>query len=72
MCTMLDQRRRRLANVVQMIYKCFVFAGHLVISSVADINAVNLYSIGYYMPELDCPTHAHFAVECFFNLPVIM
>ena len=26
-CTMLDQRRRRLADVVQMLYKCFVFAG---------------------------------------------
>ena len=26
-CTMLDQRRRRWANVVQMLYKCFVFAG---------------------------------------------
>ena len=28
MCTMLDQRRRRWANVVQMLYKCFVFAGY--------------------------------------------
>ena len=26
-CTMLDQRRRRWANVVQMLFKCFVFAG---------------------------------------------
>ena len=26
-CTMLAQRRRRWANVVQMLYKCFVFAG---------------------------------------------
>ena len=26
-CTMLDQRRRRWAGVVQMLYKCFVFAG---------------------------------------------
>ena len=25
--TMLDQRRRRLADVVQMLCKCFVFAG---------------------------------------------
>ena len=24
---MLDERRRRLADVVQMLYKCFVFAG---------------------------------------------
>ena len=26
-CTVLDQRRRRWADVVQMLYKCFVFAG---------------------------------------------
>ena len=26
-CTKLDQRRRRWADVVQMLYKCFVFAG---------------------------------------------
>ena len=26
-CTMLDQRRRRWADVVQMLDKCFVFAG---------------------------------------------
>ena len=26
-CTMLDQRRRRWADGVQMLYKCFVFAG---------------------------------------------
>ena len=26
-CTMLGQRRRRWAVVVQMLYKCFVFAG---------------------------------------------
>ena len=24
-CTMLDQRRRRWADVVQILYKCFVF-----------------------------------------------
>ena len=24
-CTMLDQRRRRWADAVQMLYKCFVF-----------------------------------------------
>ena len=27
-CTMLDQRRRRWADVVQMLCKCFVFAGN--------------------------------------------
>ena len=26
-CTMLAQRLRRWANIVQMLYKCFVFAG---------------------------------------------
>ena len=26
-CTMLDQRRGRWADVVQMLYKCFVFTG---------------------------------------------
>ena len=25
-CTMLDQRRRRWDDVIQMLYKCFVFA----------------------------------------------
>ena len=27
-CTMLDQRRRRWSNIVQMLYKCFVLAGY--------------------------------------------
>ena len=27
LCTMLDQRRRRCADAVQMLYKCFVFVG---------------------------------------------
>ena len=27
-CTMLDQRLRRWSDVVQMLYKCFVFAGN--------------------------------------------
>ena len=27
-CTMVDQRRRCWADVVQMLYKCFVFAGY--------------------------------------------
>ena len=26
-CAMLDQRRRRWADVAQMLHKCFVFAG---------------------------------------------
>ena len=28
---MLDQRRRRWADATQMLYKCFVFAGEVVI-----------------------------------------
>ena len=28
-CTMLDQRRRCWADIVQMLYKCFVFAGNV-------------------------------------------
>ena len=31
-CTMLDQRRRRWSNFAQMLYKCFVFTGILVIT----------------------------------------
>ena len=27
-CTMLHQRRRRWSNIVQMLYKCLVFAGN--------------------------------------------
>ena len=38
------------------------FENYLVIGSVADINAVSLYSIGSCWPTLDRPTHAHFAV----------
>ena len=30
-CTMLDQRRRRWADVVQMLYKCFVFSEFMVV-----------------------------------------
>ena len=32
-CTMLDQRRRRWANVVQILYKCFVFYYWITLSS---------------------------------------
>ena len=28
-CAMLDQRRRSWADIVQMLYECFVFAGDL-------------------------------------------
>ena len=36
-CTMLAQRRRRWASVVQMLYKCFVFAG-ITRTSVPSVN----------------------------------
>ena len=32
-CTMLDQRRRRWASVVQMLYKCVVFSGIFLVMS---------------------------------------
>ena len=38
--TMLDQRRRRWADVVLMLYKCFVFAGlsvNIIVSSLARL-----------------------------------
>ena len=34
-CTMLDQRQRRWADVVQMLYKCYVFAGNSSWSGIA-------------------------------------
>ena len=37
-CAMLDQRRRRWADVVRMLYKCFVLAGMLARANVADIH----------------------------------
>ena len=43
------------------------FEWYLVISLVADINAVSLYSIGYCRPTRHRPTHARFAVEWFFK-----
>ena len=60
--SMLGQRRRRWPNIKTTLDQCPVqvvscnqFSGH--------INAVNLYSIGYCWPTLDCPRHARFAVE---------
>ena len=40
----------------------------LVISSVADVNAVKVYSIGLCTPTPDRPMHAHFAVVLIFNI----
>ena len=38
-CTVLDQRQRRWAEVAQMLYKCFVFAGEFSLTSLP----VNIY-----------------------------
>ena len=38
-CTMLGQSRRRWADIVQMLYKCFVFAGNSSWSGIADVLA---------------------------------
>ena len=35
---MLDQRQRRLADIVPMLYKCFVFAGKLYSAYVTQKN----------------------------------
>ena len=39
------------------------FEEYLVINSVADINAVNMYSIGNCRPKHGHPMHAYFEVE---------
>ena len=48
MCTMLDQRRRRWADVVQMLYKYFVLTGQIS-SAVPEgdpkVNYLNLIKI---------------------------
>ena len=51
---MLDQRRRRCDDVVQMLYKCFVFAGTLAV--------VNLSKLGHTRPtpkRLTKPIQTH-------------
>ena len=40
-CTMLDQHRRYWAGVVQMLYKCVVFAGIAIISITSYINNID-------------------------------
>ena len=37
-CTMLDQPRKRWTAVVQVLYKCFVFAGMLIIPLLQNIS----------------------------------
>ena len=41
-CTMLDQRRRRWADVVQILYKCFVFTGQGIVQMGWNFDNVNL------------------------------
>ena len=60
--SMLGQRRRRWPSIKTALDQCPVkvvscdqFSGY--------INAVNLYSIGYCWPTLDCPRHARFSFE---------
>ena len=42
-CTMLDQRRRRWAGVVQIIYKCFVFAGMRLAKNIERFLLIPIY-----------------------------
>ena len=49
-CTIVDQRRRRLADVVQMLCKCFVFAGQ---TASCDISFHHNMSIIYSSVEFD-------------------
>ena len=63
---MLGQRRRRWSNIKTALAQCLVWVVSL-ISLVADINAVSLYSTGYCRPTRDRPMHACFAVEWIFK-----
>ena len=63
---MLVQRWASIAHVGLTLKQHWVYVSfelYLVISLAADINAVNLYSIGYCRPTRDRPTHVRFAVE---------
>ena len=63
---MLGQRRRLWPNIKTALGQVS-FEKYLVISLVADINAVSLYSIVYCRPTRHRPTHARFAVEWIFK-----
>ena len=61
--SILGQRGRRWPSIKTALDQCLVqvvscnqFSGYI-------NQSVNLYSIGYCWPTLDCPRHAHFAVE---------
>ena len=45
---------------------------YLVISTVTDNNAVNMYCIGYCSPTLDHPTHAYLAAVWIFKCQIQM
>ena len=54
-CTMLGQRRRRWTDVVQMLYKCFVFAGNEV---------TTIYTLGWVTsPQVDLAHTKYFWYE---------
>ena len=44
-CTMLDQRRRRWAGVVQMLYKCFEFAAGTLIQQMHNVTIIVIMAI---------------------------
>ena len=46
LCTMLEQRRRRWAEVVQLLYKCFAFVGYTFLNLKKPFN-IYLYSLSY-------------------------
>ena len=55
-CAMLDQRRRRWADVVQMLYKCFVFAGYSQSQNLqrfSDDNYTMLFTMLFTMLQCD-------------------
>ena len=50
-CTMLDQRRRRWADIVQMLYKRFVFTGIAVIGTQSP-SRHHLYTVNFHLQLL--------------------
>ena len=56
-CTMLDQRRRRWDDVVQMLYKSFVSAGYIVVVVVVfyllKLLKLYIYGFKYVLDQLE-------------------
>ena len=64
-CTMLDQRRRRWADVVQILYKCFVFAW-------MTVNSYDLLKI-WSRPTLEnLSLNVQFQISCCYVLQQIV